>query len=139
MRRVTTVGLDEAERAIRAIRDELERRGKRAVIAVGDAHGELVALVRLDGAPLPSITIATNKVFTAARERKATGALGRATRDPKGPFDIAYFGDPRFVGWGGGLPVELEGSVVGAVAVSGLHEDEDEELAAIGVSAILGG
>ena len=49
---------------------------------------------------------------------------------------MAYFGDRRYIGWGGGLPVLLNGVVVGAVAVSGLPEEEDMELAALGVRAI---
>ena len=52
----------------RQSRHELLRRGKAAVIAVADAHGELIALLRLDGTPLPSILIATNKAWTAARD-----------------------------------------------------------------------
>ena len=57
-------------------------------------------------------------------------------RHPENGFDIAYYGDPRYVGWGGGLPVRVEGEVVGAVAVSGLTDAEDEELSALGVAAI---
>jgi glc operon protein GlcG len=133
------LGHTEAQRAIEAIQAELLRRGKAAVIAVADAHGELISLVRLDGAPLASIVIAANKAWTAARERKPTRAIGQAARDPETGFDIAYYGDPRYVGWGGGVPVVMDGSVVGAVAVSGLPELEDMELAAIGVAAITPG
>jgi glc operon protein GlcG len=122
---------------VAAIEAELERRGKPAVIAVADAHGELILLVRHDGAPLPSILIAMNKAFTAARERKPTRQIGEASRDPVKGFDIAYFGDPRYLGWGGGVPVRLGGVVVGAVAVSGLPQTEDMELAELGVAAIL--
>jgi glc operon protein GlcG len=37
----------------------------------------------------------------------------------------AYYGDPRFVGWGGGIPVRKDGKVVGSVTVSGLPAAED--------------
>ena len=47
------------------------------------------------------------------------------------------YGDPRYIGWGGGVPVVVDGAVVGAVAVSGLSEHEDMELAGIGVAAIV--
>jgi glc operon protein GlcG len=50
---------------------------------------------------------------------------------------MAYFGDARYIGWGGGVPVRLDGVVVGAVAVSGLPELEDIELAQLGVAAII--
>ena len=129
------LGHAEAQRAVAAIQAELSRRGLAAVIAVADAHGELIALARLDGAPLSSITIAMNKAWTAARERKPSGDVGAKARKPGAEFDIGYFGDPRFTGWGGGLPVIVDGTVVGAVAVSGLSQIEDVELAQIGVAA----
>jgi glc operon protein GlcG len=131
-----SLGLEESEIATQAIREELARRGRAAVIAIADAHGELISLVRLDGAPLASIVIATNKAWTAARERKPTRTIGQSARDPETGFDIAYYGDRRYVGWGGGLPVVINGAVVGSVAVSGLPELEDMELAEIGVAAI---
>ncbi len=134
----TSLGHSEAQKAIQAIQAELERRGKAAVIAVADTHGELIALLRLDGAPLASILIATNKAWTAARERQPTRQLGQAARHPETGFDLAYYGDSRYIGWGGGLPVVSNGKVVGAVAVSGVPEMEDIELAQIGVAAILG-
>jgi glc operon protein GlcG len=134
-----SLGHEEAQKAVATIQAELQRRGKAAVIAVADAHGELLALLRLDGAPLPSIVIATNKAWTAARERKPTRDIGQRSRDPERGFDMAYFGDPRYIGWGGGLPVTINGEVVGAVAVSGLSEMEDIELAQAGVDTILGG
>jgi len=136
MQSYVSLGHREAEIATQAIREELARRGRAAVIAVADAHGELISLVRLDGAPLASIVIATNKAWTAARERKPTRAIGQSARDAETGFDIAYYGDPRYVGWGGGVPVVVDGSVVGSVAVSGLPELEDMELAGIGVAAI---
>nr|HRC77751.1 heme-binding protein [Kouleothrix sp.] len=74
-----------------------------------------------------------------ARERKPSRELGQAARDAATGFDMAYFGDARYIGWGGGLPVLIDGVVVGAVAVSGLPEMEDIELAQIGLSAIVDG
>ena len=126
----------EAQTIIAAIAAELERRGKVAVIAVADAHGELLALLRISGAPLPSILIAQNKAFTAARERRASRDIGQASRHPTDGFDTRYFGDPRYIGWGGGLPVWVQGACVGAVGVSGLPENEDIELAQLGIDAL---
>jgi glc operon protein GlcG len=136
MQTTVSLGHAEAQQAIAAVQNELTRRGKAAVIAVADAHGELIALLRIDGAPLPSIVIATNKAWTAARERKPTRELGQAARDAVNGFDMAYYGDSRYIGWGGGMPVRINGQVAGAVAVSGLPEQEDMELVALGVAAI---
>jgi glc operon protein GlcG len=127
---------EDARRALDTISAELTRRGLTAVITVADDHGELIALMRMDGAPLSSILIAANKAWTAARERKPSYEIGRGVRHPDTGFDIAYFGDQRYVGWGGGVPVVIGGTVVGAVAVSGAPEAVDGELAALGVAAI---
>jgi glc operon protein GlcG len=134
----STIDYTDARRALDAIREEVLMRGKAGVIAICDAHGDLIALARLDGAPLSSITIAMNKAYSAARERKPTSEIGEAARNPEKGFDIGYFGDPRFTGWGGGVPVWKDGRVVGAVAVSGLPQQDDIELAEMGASLISG-
>ena len=129
----------EAKRIIDTIVEEALRLEQAAVVAVADPHGELIAFARMDGAPISSIRIAANKAWTAARERKSTQAIGERARHPEQGFDIAYFGDPRFVGWGGGLPIWRDGEVVGAVAVSGLSSEEDIRLAALGGLTVPGG
>lgn len=126
----------EAMAALDAVRQALEARGRAAAIAICDAHGELIAFVRCDGALLASGTLAINKAFTSARLNRPTRVLGETLR-AKGT-DVAFYGDSRYVGFGGGLPVRVDGVVAGAVAVSGLSDDEDEALAALGVALLEG-
>ena len=122
--------------ALDAIRQAVEARGKAAAIAVADAHGELIAFVRCDGVLLGSGPLAINKAYTAARLARPTRVLGETLR-AKGT-DVAFYGDPRYVGFGGGLPVRVDGVVAGAVAVSGLSDEEDEALAAMAVALLQG-
>lgn len=137
MRTIHSLDLEEATIAVAAVREALRAEQRSAVIAVGDAHGDLVALERLDGAPATSITIAANKAWTAATQASATSAIGVRLRSADEAFDIAYYGDPRACGWGGGVPVrDREGRVIGSVAVSGLPERDDERLAELGRAAI---
>ena len=135
MQQITSLTYADARRAIDAIQTELARRGKTGVVAVADPSGELIALARFEGAPLASILIASNKAFTAARERKPTLDIGTGLRAKN--YDVAFYGDPRYVGWGGGMPVLVEGKCAGAVAVSGLSQEEDQELASLGIAAAL--
>ncbi len=123
----------DAQRIVEAIRDELERAGKGAAIAVADAQGELLAFLRTDGCRLPSITVAINKAFTAAREQKETAAIGDTWRADRYP--MTNYGDLRYTAWGGGVPIVFEGQVIGAVGVSGLPEREDMVLARLGADA----
>jgi glc operon protein GlcG len=133
-----TIEYAEAQRIVAAIVERALQMKKAAVIAVADCYGELIAFARMDGAPVSSVRIAANKAWTAARERKSTKDIGEKARHPEKGFDIAYYGDPRFVGWGGGIPVWRDGEVVGAVAVSGLSSAEDIELANLGVKLLSG-
>ena len=137
MRTVHTLSSNDAQQLVNYCIAELSSRDAVGVVAVVDNHGELLAFVRMDGAPLPSITIAINKAYTAARAAKPTRDIGKKIRSADQGFDIAYYGDSRFVGWGGGMPVRVEGVCVGAVSVSGLSEDEDAEIAAIAIAKLL--
>lgn len=121
------IGHVEARGLVAMIADRLDAKGKGAAVAVVDRHGELVAFLRTDGCGLASINIAIHKAFTAARERVESSVLGERSRTEG--FPISNFGDPRYTGWGGGVPIVVAGEVIGAVGVSGLPEDADVELA----------
>ena len=121
------IGHREARGLVAMVADRLEANGQGAAVAVVDRHGELVAFLRTDGCPLASINNAINKAFTAARERVESGVLGERSRTEG--FPLTNFGDPRYVGWGGGVPIIVAGEVIGAVGVSGLPEADDVELA----------
>ncbi len=131
MNQAYTLSHTDAARIITTIQQALERNGQGAAVAVVDAHGELMAFLRTDGCKLPSIQIALNKAFTAARERRQTYAVGTASRET--PFPMTNFGDLRYTAWGGGIPILYHGEVIGAVGVSGLTEEEDMVLAQLGV------
>jgi glc operon protein GlcG len=117
----------QARGLIAMIAARLDAEGKGAAIAVVDPHGELVAFLRTDGCGLASIGIAIHKAFTAARERVESSVLGERSRTEG--FPLTNFGDPRYVGWGGGVPIVVAGDVIGGIGVSGLPEAEDVELA----------
>jgi len=136
MRSVPVIEHRAALAALAAIREAVESERKTAAIAIVDAHGELLSFARLDGTLLSSGVLAVNKAYTAARLNRPSRVLGETLR-AKGT-DVAFYGDPRYVGFGGGLPVLRDGVVVGGVGVSGLSDTEDEALAALGVSLLQG-
>jgi glc operon protein GlcG len=139
MKTAITLDYQDAKRILDAIVQKALQQQKAAVVAVCDGHGELLAFARMDGAPLSSIRVAANKAWTAARERKPTKDIGDKIRHPEKGFDIAFYGDKRFVGWGGGIPVWRDGQVAGAIGVSGLSSAEDIELATAGLELITTG
>lgn len=137
MRAIPTLSTSDAQTLVAAALAELTARGVVGVVAVVDNHGELLAFVRMDGAPYTSTTIAINKAYSAARTRKPTRDIGKKVRSADQGFDIAYYGDSRIVGWGGGMPVMVDGVCVGGIAVSGLTEDEDAVVAANAIAHLL--
>jgi len=128
-----TLSHSDAVVVLHTIKSELERREKGAAVAIVDDHGELLAFVRTDGCRLPSINIAMNKAYTAAREQDESGVVGGRSRTEG--FPMTNYGELRYVSWGGGFPLIADGRVVGAVGVSGLPEAEDMELAQLGIAA----
>jgi glc operon protein GlcG len=121
------LGYEEARQLVGAVADRLKDEGRGAAVAAVDAHGELVAFLRTEGCPLPSIKIAIQKAFTSARERSESRALGDKAREEN--FPLTNFGELGYVGWGGGVPIVVDGEVIGALGISGLPETEDMKLA----------
>lgn len=137
MRQTIQLSHVDALRVLEVARQLIEQDGRGAAVAVTDAHGELLAFLRLDGCPLAPINNAINKAFTAAREGIESKAIGDRSREEDWP--LSNFGDPRYIGWGGGVPLIVDGVVVGAVGVSGLPESDDMVIARAAAAALTGG
>jgi glc operon protein GlcG len=102
-------------------------------IAVCDDGGHMLGLLRLDGAPPVSAHIAPAKAHTSA--------LGR--RESKGYEDVINNGRTSFLSvptiqgmLEGGIPIVVDGQVVGAVGVSGVKSTEDAQIASAGIAAL---
>ena len=96
-------------------------------VFVADAHGELVAAATMDGAAPDTRLNAQRKAYTAARsDARSTRELADKVRDD--PAELASF-DPFFSFFLGGIAVFEDGRRVGAVGVSGLPGEVDEQLA----------
>lgn len=119
---------------VNAIRDKADANSAGLAVAVVDTHGELIAFLRTDGCGLAPITIAQNKAYTAAREKIDSKTLGERSKEEG--FPMTNFGELRYVTWGGGVPIIVDGTVVGAVGVSGLSEADDISYAKYGISAL---
>src|SRR5262249_31318919 len=134
VQQVYTLSHTYAMKGISVVQKELEKDGKGAAVAVVDAHGELLAVLRTDGCRLCSSTIEMNKAFTAAGERRESRALRDSLREKAYP--LTYYGEFRYVGWGGGVRLVFQGEVIGGVGVSGLPEEVDMVLARLGAGAL---
>ncbi|MBU1329368.1 MAG: heme-binding protein [Gammaproteobacteria bacterium] len=122
----------EVARILAAARAEAQANNWAVSIAVVDDGGHPLALERLDGCAPIGAYIAT--------EKARTSALGR--RDSKGYEDMvnggrnAFLSAPLVTSLEGGVPVLVDGQVVGAVGVSGVKADQDAQVAKAGAAAL---
>jgi uncharacterized protein GlcG (DUF336 family) len=94
-------------------------------IAVVDAGGNLVAQVRMDGAWLGSIDIAIDKAWTSRAFDMSTDVLAGLTQSGEPGFGLNTTNGSRVVIFGGGVPIQQDGHVIGAVGASGGSVDDD--------------
>jgi len=115
------------EQALTILHHVVERAPEPVSVFVADDHGEIVAAATMDGAPPDTRLNAQRKAYTAARsDATSTGAL--AQKVGAEPAELASF-DSFFTFFRGGLAAFDGGRRVGAVGVSGLPGEQDEELA----------
>jgi uncharacterized protein GlcG (DUF336 family) len=102
-------------------------------IAVVDAAGRLLAFVRMDGAKFLSIRTSMRKAMTAASSRQPTGSM-----DQEHAVKLAFTTDGRLTNLLAGVPIVVDGEVVGAVGVSSGTGEEDLQVSLAGVAAVPG-
>jgi len=107
-------------------------------IALVDSTLHLLHFTRMPNAKLTSVDIAINKAFTAAGHRAPTAIYTSGKNFlPGGPgYSIHNSNGGRFMLIGGGIPIEIEGKIVGAIGVSTGTPAQDIEVATAGVDAI---
>lgn len=132
LRPVRAVSADGAQRALAAILAEARRQNWSVSIAVVDPAGELVGFLRMDGASYASVDIARGKARTAARFRRPTRSLDSSLT--AGRLSILGFEGATPVE--GGVPIVVNGEIVGAIGVSGVTSAQDAELARAGAATI---
>jgi uncharacterized protein GlcG (DUF336 family) len=115
------------EQALAVVRAVVEEAPGPVAVFVADEHGELVAAATMDDAAPDTRLNAERKAYTAARsDARSTGELAAKVRDD--PAELASF-DRFFSFFRGGVAAFEGGRRVGAVGVSGLPGEQDEELA----------
>jgi len=136
MRTVETISLDDARRVIAAGEAEAESQGMPVNIAVVDVGGGLVAHIRQDGAWLGSVDIAINKAFTARAFDIATDQLAENSQPGQQFYGIQASNHGRVMVFAGGVPLTDDGTVVGAVGVSGGTGEQDQAIAEAAAAAL---
>lgn len=124
--------LAEARKAVVAATAEAKANGWNVVIVVADDAGYPLTIDRLDNAQRPSVDIAIGKARTAALFKRPSAALEEAIN--KGRAALLSVDGQVFLQ--GGVPIVVNGEVIGSVGVSGVRADQDEQVATAGAKAI---
>ena len=130
------ISVAQARAAVDAARAKAEEIGTKMDIAIVDAGANLKAFLRMDGAWLGSIDIAMRKARTARYFDMPTGEIGKLSQ-PGGPlFNIEHSND-GLITFPGGVPLKTaDGTVIGAIGVSGSSVEDDHVVATAGAASV---
>lgn len=120
--------IDAVERAARKMRVAMS-------VAVVDSGDQLVAFARMDGADLVSVGLARDKAFSALVNRMPTRDLAPLVQPGAEFYGYDSLAGGRMVVFAGGMPLERDGVLVGAIGVSGGSSEEDQRAADAAVAA----
>lgn len=123
-----SVSFDDARRVISAGEGKAREIQSPSNIAVVDAGGNLVAHIRMDHAWIGSVDIAINKAFTARAFDTPTDALAENAQPGTQFYGIQESNNGRVMIFAGGVPLQRDGQVVGAVGVSGGTGEQDQSV-----------
>ena len=126
------LSLAAARRIVAASEAEAKARGVGVVIVVVDSSGTIIELTRMDSAQVASVNVGIGKARTAAIYRRPSRDFEEQIRTGR----IAALALADATPLQGGVPVIVNGAVVGAVGVSGDTPQVDEDIAIAGASAI---
>lgn len=132
-----SLGLEDAHVLIEAATAAARGIGVPMCIAVVDESGTLIAFERMNGGKVTSVTIAIDKAYTAAAARKATHEYGTASQPGSPAYGINSAIGGRLMIVAGGLPVEVDGQVVGGIGLSSGTPQQDRDVAQAAVAHFL--
>lgn len=128
-----SVSLELAKKLMDRVEAYARAKGMACVIAVDDAHGNPVAVHVMENAFLVSYQVATQKAYTAVAVKMSTMELSRMVQ-PGGTFyGLEAMHDGKIVAFGGGVPLKIEGTIVGGLGISGGTGEEDNDVAVYGL------
>ena len=127
--------LAEAERILQAAKKKALEMGVKVGISVVDPRGDLVAMVRLDGALWRTTPVSRGKAFASAAFGAPSADLAERANNPV-MRALMQMEDGQIIPQQGALPIKRGSELIGAIGVSGAASQEDEEIARAGLSAL---
>jgi len=129
----TPIGLEQAKKIMAGAEAEAKKNNWPVVIVVLDSGGQLVMLQRLDNAQWGSVEIAKEKARSSVALRRPTKALQDLVAQGGANLRLLTLGYSVLEG---GIPIIVDGKIVGAVGVSGVTSQQDAQIAQAGIDAL---
>lgn len=130
---IKRLDITEARILIEGAANKAREIGVPMCIAIVDESGNLIAFERMDGGKITSVTISQDKAFTAAAAKKATHEYNAVNVPGNLAFGIHTEVGGRISSVGGGLPVIVDGEVVGGIGISSGTPQQDMDCAQAGI------
>lgn len=127
------IGLDAAKKALAAAEAEAKKNNWPVAIAIVDSSAKLVAFSKMDNTQHASVDIALGKAVTANNLKRPTKALQDGIA--QGGVNLRLLAVPGVMPLEGGVPIVVDGKIVGAIGVSGVMSNQDAEVAMAGAAA----
>jgi glc operon protein GlcG len=128
------ITLKQAKDVVSAAEAEAQKNNWPVVIAIVDTGGNLTMLQRLDNAQFGSVEVARQKAWSAAAFRRPTKVFQDAIAS--GGANLRLLSLPGAIPLEGGLPLVVNGQIIGAIGVSGVMSEQDAQIAQAGVDSL---
>ena len=128
------ITLEDAKKALAAGEGEARKNNWNVAIAILDAGGHLIAFQKMDDTQIGSVNISIGKAKTAVNFKRPTKAM----EDIVAGGRMAFLAVEGILPIQGGLPVVIDGKVIGSVGVSGVQSSQDEQVAQAALNALQG-
>jgi uncharacterized protein GlcG (DUF336 family) len=128
------IGLENARKVMAAAEAEAAKNNWAVVIAILDSGGHVVMLHRFDNVQLSSIDISQGKARTALMFKRPTKVLDDAISS--GGAGLRFLSLKDIVPLEGGLPIVMDGKIIGAIGVSGVLSAQDAQIGRAGIDAL---
>ena len=130
----TSVNLEQAKKALAAAQAEAKKNNWPVAVAIVDLHGFLVAYEKMDNTQTASVQVAIDKAVSAAMYRRSTKVFQDLVAGGGAGTRVMNLRAASMVE--GGLPIVVDGKIIGAVGVSGVNSDQDGVVAKAGTDAL---
>ncbi|MBV7441688.1 heme-binding protein [Weeksellaceae bacterium TAE3-ERU29] len=124
-----------AQRMVEKVFKEAEKSGHLISVTVVDRSGQTLAVLRHQDAGVHTLRASYKKAFTANSQKRETAEIAKGIKNGTIPEDVRFL-DENILMLDGGVPIVVDGKVVGGIGVGGAHGSEDVRLAKVGLEIL---